>query len=96
MAYKLTVLPDALNEIADATAYYFNISEKVALKFNKRLDEGFDKLELNPNFQKRYRNVRMLPVKKFPYIIIFEINEEAKEVLILSVFCTHQNPEKYP
>lgn len=96
MAYNLKILPSAENDIEEATKYYSEISDSVFEHFNDRLDEAFLRIETNPFFQKRFKNIRALPLKKFPYIIFFEIFEEIKKVYIISVFCTHQNPEKYP
>lgn len=96
MAYNLKILPSAENDIDEATKCYSEILDSVFEHFNDRLDEAFLRIETNPFFQKRFKNIRALPLKKFPYIIFFEIFEEIKKVYIISVFCTHQNPEKYP
>lgn len=92
MDFRFKFLPIAEENIEEATDYYANISLKVL----KQLDLSISRIVSNPYFQKRFKNVRALPVKKFPYIIFYEISEEEKIIYILSVFCTHQNPEKYP
>ncbi|MFP3592291.1 type II toxin-antitoxin system RelE/ParE family toxin [Chryseobacterium sp. SIMBA_038] len=96
MDFSFKFLPIAEENIEEATDYYANISLKVLKNFNKQLDLSISRIVSSPYFQKRFKNVRALPVKKFPYIIFYEINEEEKIIYILSVFCTHQNPEKYP
>ena len=53
-------------------------------------------LEINPFFQKRFNNYRVIPLNKFPFILIYVILEEEKLVFIESVFHTSQNPKKYP
>ncbi|AZA72345.1 type II toxin-antitoxin system RelE/ParE family toxin [Chryseobacterium indoltheticum] len=96
MDFSFKFLPIAEDNIEEATDYYANISLKVVKSFNKQLDLSINRIVSNPYFQKRFKNVRALPVKKFPYIIFYEVNDEEKVIYILSVFCTHQNPEKYP
>ena len=96
MDFSFKFLPIAEDNIEEATDYYANISLKVVKSFNKQLDLSINRIVINPYFQKRFKNVRALPVKKFPYIIFYEVNDEEKVIYILSVFCTHQNPEKYP
>ena len=96
MAFNLKFLPTAENNIEEATDYYANISSKVFNHFNKSLDKALLRIESNPFFQKKYGNVRSLPVKNFPYIIFYEVDEDEGIIYILSVFCTHQNLEKYP
>ena len=94
MAFKLKFLPTAEFNIEEATDFYAEISLRVLKNFNKKLDEAFLRIENNTFFQRKYKNVRALPLKKFPYIIFYEIDDEI--IYILSVFCTHQNPQKYP
>ena len=96
MDFSFKFLPIAEENIEDATDYYATISLKVLKNFNKQLDLSISRIVTNPYFQKRFKNVRALPIKKFPNIIFYEVNEDEKMIYILSVFCTHQNPEKYP
>jgi toxin ParE2 len=96
MDFSFRFLPNAEENIEDATDYYAGISLKVLRNFNKQLDLSINRILINPYFQKRYKDVRAFPLKKFPYIIFYEVDEEEKMIYILSVFCTHQNPEKYP
>ncbi|MBO6186326.1 MAG: type II toxin-antitoxin system RelE/ParE family toxin [Chryseobacterium sp.] len=96
MAFEIFQYPEADEDILDAVNYYKEISNSVASNFERQLSKAYDKLERNPFFQIRYDDVRVLPLKKFPYIILFHIDELKKIVYVISVFCTHQNPEKYP
>ncbi|MGO4707715.1 type II toxin-antitoxin system RelE/ParE family toxin [Chryseobacterium sp. 2TAF14] len=96
MAFEIFQYPEADEDILDAVNYYKEISNSVVSNFERQLSKAYDKLERNPFFQIRYDDVRVLPLKKFPYIILFHIDELKKIVYVISVFCTHQNPEKYP
>ncbi|ALR32291.1 MULTISPECIES: type II toxin-antitoxin system RelE/ParE family toxin [Chryseobacterium] len=96
MDFNFKFLPLAEENIEEATDYYASISLKVLKNFNNQFDASINKIINNPYFQKRFKQVRALPVKKFPYIIFYEVDDKEKIIYILSVFCTHQNPEKYP
>lgn len=96
MAFEIFQYPEADEDILEAINYYIEISNSAASNFEKQLSKAYDQLERNPFFQIRYDDVRVLPLKKFPYIILFHIDEIKKFVYVISVFCTHQNPEKYP
>jgi mRNA-degrading endonuclease RelE of RelBE toxin-antitoxin system len=50
----------------------------------------------NPFFEIKIKNYSVLPLSKFPYIIIYKILEDTKIVDIVSIFHTSQNPKKYP
>lgn len=96
MDYDMKFLLSAELDIENATDYYANISVRVLKSFNRRLDEALLKISINPFFQRKYGDVRFLTLKKFPYIVLYEVDEEIKTIYILSVFNTNQNPEKYP
>ncbi len=96
MNYEIFQYPEADEDILDAINYYSQSSRTLASSFENQLSLAYEKLEKNPYFQIRYEDIRGLMIKKFPYLILFYINEEIRTVNILSVFCTHQNPEKYP
>ncbi|RRQ46906.1 type II toxin-antitoxin system RelE/ParE family toxin [Chryseobacterium sp. SC28] len=96
MAYKIVISPEAEKEIDHAFEYYAEFSKSAGKSFKKQLLDSYKKLRLNPFYERRYLNVRVLPFPKYPYIILFRIDELKKTVYILSVFCTHQDPEKYP
>ncbi|WP_213521434.1 hypothetical protein [Nonlabens sp.] len=68
---------------------------KVLKDFDKEIEVAYTALELNPFFKVRYKNVRGLPLKKFPFIIFYTLDEVNKIVEIRSVFNTHQDPAKY-
>lgn len=96
MVFKILVSPIATNNIDDAIKYYKVKSQTAAKSFRKKLFDAYKSLQTNPFFAVRYREVRAIPLKKLPYLVLFEIDEKENTVNILSVFCTHQNPEKYP
>ncbi|MCY0969770.1 type II toxin-antitoxin system RelE/ParE family toxin [Chryseobacterium wangxinyae] len=96
MIYKIVLSPKAEIEIDDAIQYYNHFSKSAAKSFKKQLSNSYKKIRLNPFFEKKYNNVRFLPFSKYPYIVLFWIDEVAKKAFVLSVFCTHQNPENYP
>lgn len=96
MAYEIVILDRAQEEINSAFEYYAEISIAVLKSFDEQLEQVYQRLETNPFFQSRYKNLRTLPFKTFPYITFFTVDENEKTVYIYSVFNTSQNPEKYP
>lgn len=95
MEFKVLISPRALEELEEALEYYSEIP--TALKaFSLAFDNSLSTLSTNPYFEVRYKNVRALPIEKFPYLIFFTVDEAIKLVHIRSVFNTYQNPVKYP
>ena len=95
MGFELFASPQVDIDLEEAYEYYKN-APKTIQKFDKALLSYYDTLEHNPFFKVRYKNVRALPFKNFPYIIFFTVNEKRKRVDILSIFNTNQDPVKYP
>ncbi len=96
MDYKLVILDQAQEEINRAYEYYAEISLSALQSFDNQLEQVYQRLETNPFFRFRYKGLRALPFKSFPYMAFFTIGEQEKSVYIYSVFNTYQDPQKYP
>lgn len=97
MSYKIVLTPDAVQNIDDAVDYYKKVvSTKVAKLFVEDYKKSFKDILNTKYFQIFFENFRGLPMKKFPYIIFYTINEEQKTIIIKAIFHTSQDPEKYP
>jgi len=96
MAYKIIVSPRAQREIENAIDYYALYSIDAPVQFITILKETYRTLEINPFFEVRYKNVRSLKLKRFPYSLYFFINENENTVEVLSCFHNKINPNKRP
>ena len=96
MSYKIVIEPRAIADIQDAVDYYETKREDLGAYFYQIVDEYIEFIAKNPFFQIRYKDYHGLPVKIFPYIILYYIDENEKTVYVLSVFNTSQNTTKYP
>lgn len=95
--YNIEVGSRAKIEIEEAFEYYNNLqNSQLGEKFLNDYLQAIELLEINPFFQKRFNDYRVLPLNKFPFLIIYFILEEENLVFIESVFHTAQNPKKYP
>ncbi len=95
MSYKINLEKGAKLDIDDALFYYKNnVSKSVAKNFSTDVRERFKAIKINPYYRQYANGYRGLPLKTFPYIIFFKIDEENKIVYINSVFETHQHPCK--
>ncbi len=97
MDYKIRISPIAKANIKEAVSYYKKeASLKVAENFVKDYELTLQKVKQNPFFQIYYKNFRGLPLKKFPYIIFFQVDEIRKLISINAVFQGNQNIDKRP
>ena len=97
--YNILIEERANSEIDHASGYYYSLpinSKKAVSDFLNEIHQKINFLKINPYFQIQVKKYRSIPLRKFPFIIIFEIEEPSKTVRILSIFNTYQNTDKYP
>ena len=92
MAYNIVIEPIALQDIQQAIDYYDDQQIGLGEKFEATLNKHLISLERNPFFQVRYDDVHCLPMKKYPYMIHYTIDEAENEVTVRAVFSTHMDP----
>ncbi len=96
MKYEIVFEPGAILDIQEAIDYYDFKQLGLGEYFYQTLDEHIEVISEQPFFQIKYKDYHGFPIKKFPFIIFYFINEEVKIVYVLSVFNTSLNPNKYP
>lgn len=96
MNYKIVLTPVAKQNIDEATAYYKNkVSARVAKLFIDDYRKAFKDILKTKYFRFFFQDFRGKPMKKFPYIVFYTIDEEQKIILIKAVFNTSQDDQKY-
>jgi len=90
------VSPRAQREIEDAIDYYSLNSINAPKQFVFFIEYAYKSLEISPFFKIRYKNIRALKIKKFPYSLYFVVNEKNNLVRILSCFHHKRNPRESP
>ena len=90
--YHILIEDDAKFDIAEGYDWYSKISEKISASFLFQIKKTLDFLEENPFlFQLVYKDFRQVPIRKFPFVILYKI--DAESVKIFRVFPTKMNPE---
>jgi len=97
MAYKLIYSYKAEKDVENTIKFYDIVaSKKIAKAFQRALLNAEETLKKTAFFEKIYQDFHRLPLKVFPYILIYKIEKEKEIIKIYRVFHTSQNPEKYP
>ena len=93
MSYTIQITPTAIDDIAEAIDHYNALSTDLGNRFADIVAEYFDRIAAWPTATAvRYKNVRCKPMKRFPYLINYTIDESKQSVYILRLFNTWQNP----
>ena len=96
MAYSIIVSPRAQMEIENAIDHYAQDSTDAPLLFITSLKDTYKVLSTNPFFRIRYKTVRAIRLRRFPYMLYFVINESKNTVRVLSCFHGKRNPADRP
>jgi len=88
MVWKIVTDDLAKREIEDALDYYSGLSLKAADQLGGELAEALITLSLHPFFAVRYKQIRCLPLKSFPYMLHYQIFETINTVKIAGIIHT--------
>jgi len=90
--YSLIQKPRAILMTKDAYDWYELQKNGLGEEFLLELDGIYHKLQTQPEYYgKIKKNFRQAALKRFPFVIVFEIIK--KEVVVFAVFHTSRNPK---
>ena len=91
--YKVVIDSDALLDIQAASDWYNEQSPGLGARFQKQVKLQIKSLKSNPNnYSVRYRDVRCMIIKAFPFLVHFVIDETSFRVEVFAVIHTGRNP----
>ena len=95
MSYKHSFDPVALAEYKEAIEWYGGKSVTALERFITALNEKVKAICLAPALYKRtYKSQREVSSNKFPYAIVYSVDETAKMITITSVYHHKRNPRR--
>ncbi len=90
--YSLIIKPRAILMTKDAYDWYEEQKPGLGEDFLDELDGIYNKLSAHPEyFGKVKKNFRQAALKRFPFVIVYEIIKT--EVVVFAVFHTSRNPK---
>lgn len=93
MAHRVIIKPPAENEIAEALEWYEESKEGLGLELLEQINECLQRIANNPkNFQKRYREIKIVFTKRFPCGIHYTFERDT--IYVHAVMHTKQEPKK--
>jgi plasmid stabilization system protein ParE len=92
--YKIKIDEDALNDLREIVIWYNDQLENLGLRFHKQIKSQINSLKTQPHICTiRYKDVRCMLVKKFPFMIHYTINEKSYLIEIFAIFHNSRNPQ---
>lgn len=90
--YFLVIKPRAVAMMQEAYRWYENQKQGLGEEFLLELDQYYIKLQNHPQFfGKIKKNFRQAALRRFPYVIVYEIIKN--EVVVFAIFHTKRNPK---
>lgn len=92
--FKIQIDPSALSDIQEIKRWYNSRQPMLGLRFQDTAINQINKLDKAPHSHAiRYNEIRCLPIKGFPYMIHFYIDEESNTSIVLAIISTDRNPK---
>ena len=90
--FSLELSDEAEVDFNKSYKFYYEDSPKVAETYFKQINIAFENVKQNPeSFPVVRKNVRKYVVKKFPFVIYYQIVDTV--IQVIAIFHTSRNPE---
>lgn len=92
MVFKLVIKTLAEQDIAEAVEWYYKQSPHLIPELIAEIDNALELLRYNPqHFQKRYKEVRVIFIKTFPFSLYYTI--ENKTIFVHAFMHNKRDPK---
>jgi len=96
MNTDLKLLPEAKNDIAQAYRWYEEQSVGLGTDFLRCLEAVLLSIQRTPNiYPTVFDSYRRAIVRRFPYVVFFDVNCQDNLCVVYSVFHCAQDPDKW-
>jgi len=92
---ELKVNEQAKKDIQEQIHFYNKKQKGLGKLYHNEVKISFDAILKNPYYQIRYYEIHCFPLKKFPAMVHYSINDNKQQITIHAVFHTTLNPEKW-
>ncbi|WP_162056139.1 type II toxin-antitoxin system RelE/ParE family toxin [Pontibacter pamirensis] len=94
---KVQLLERAELEVRDAYAWYETQQPGLGDRFLDMVDHYLTLIGSNPHqYPGRYGNeLHVAPMKTFPYLVVYWVDEGQETVFVTSIFHTSRKPKKF-
>ena len=94
MNYSLKLREEAAAEFNDAYVWYEEQQENLGEQFRVTIQNKLKLIRKDPHHYKTaYKKFHQALTDKFPFLIIYTINEKNKQILVTAIFHTSRNPK---
>lgn len=93
--YKITLRKRAVKEYLEAIIWYKERSVQAAENFVKSVNKAFAYIEVSPqNYRIIFSHFHEIQLQKYPYTIVYFIDNDKNSIVITAIFHYKRNPKK--
>ena len=87
MNYTIMFRRKALEDYDEARLWYQDHSKDSKIRFEKGISQALSKIAAHPKaYSYRFNDVRIMPLKKFPYLICYRVDDVHQIVTVIAVW----------
>ncbi len=91
---NIQLTKEALLDFEDIILWYEDQREGLSYDFELCLEAGLSEISRTPlAFQKKYKNVKVVFIQRFPYGIHYIINPD--KIIVIGIFHTSRSPKNW-
>jgi plasmid stabilization system protein ParE len=95
MSYKITFRKKVVKEYLHAIAWYKERSPSAAENFVRLFQQRLDEIEMQPDyFRNSYKHFHETKIRRYPYNVVYFIDESKKIIVVTTLFHQKRNPRK--
>ena len=97
MAYRIRYLPKAVRQLDEILSYIATHNRSAAHRVAGTIRRSIERLAEFPYSSRASEvpGVRELPIVRYPYIVFYSVNDETREIHVLRVCHTAQDPARH-
>jgi len=93
MAYPFIINEEAIKELTEAFLWYEEQQSGLGKEFRTEVHNKLDKVCHNPlHYKISYKNFHEALIERFPFLIVYFIDEKNKLIIVTAIFHTSRNP----
>ncbi len=95
MSYTYELRQEAAIEFTDSYIWYEEEQDGLGDKFIAAFYSKLNQICENPyHYKTSYKNYHETLTDKFPFLIVYNIDEGEKKIIVMAIFHTSRNPKK--
>jgi plasmid stabilization system protein ParE len=95
MSYDLKIRQEATKEFSNAFLWYEEQQSGLGDVFETAIRRKLNQISRNPyHYKADYNQFHQELTEKFPFLIVYVIDENLKQITVMAIFHTSRNPSK--